>query len=169
MERIKVDNRPFRAQALLEFALVAIILFMLIFGVIEIGRLIFVYSSVITSSREAVRFGSVAGVNEAGNLNYQDCTGIRNIVRRLAFYQNLDDDDILIEYDKGPGTAVYDQCDDSDGVIDGVDTNVNPVTGDRIRVTVTARFDMIVPIIPIDSREIISTSTRTILGIIKLE
>ena len=159
----------FRAQALVEFALVVIILFTLIFGVIEVGRMLFVYAAAITSSREAARYGSVTGLNEAGNLYYQDCAGIRNAARRLAFYQNLQDDDIVIQYDNGPGTGVYDTCDDSDGVADGVDTSVNPASGDRILVTVNAQFDLIVPIIPIDSRTIVSSSARTILGIVLLE
>jgi hypothetical protein len=159
----RVINRHVRAQALLEFALVIVLLFVLIFGILEVGRILFIYAAVITSSREAVRYGSVAGRNENGNLYYQDCAGIRNTARRLAFFQNLQDNDILIEYDTGPETSVYDVCDGA------VDTNVDPTPGDRIRVTITARFDLIVPIVPIDSRTIVSSSTRTILGIIKLE
>jgi hypothetical protein len=129
-----VVNHRFRAQALLEFALVVVILFMLIFGILEVGRLLFVHASVITSSREAVRYGSVAGRNDDGDLFYQDCAGIRDTARRFAFFQDLQDDDILIEYDTGPGTAVYDICDDlSDGVADGVDEGVITAPNSRVR------------------------------------
>ncbi len=134
------------------------------------GRLLFVYASVITSSREAVRYGSVAGLNEEGNLYYQDCAGIRNTARRLAFFQNLADDDILIEYDTGPETTVVDLCDDlSDGAADGVDEDVNPAQGSRIRVTITASFTPLVSIVPISVQTISTSSSRTIMGIIKLE
>jgi len=165
-----VDKRRFQAQALVEFSLVIVLLLVLIFGVLEVGRLLFVYASVITSSREAVRYGSVAGFNEEGNLYYQDCTGIRNTARRLAFFQNLEDDDILIEYDTGPETTVVDLCDDlSDGTADGVDEDVNPALGSRIRVTITASFTPIVSLVPISVETISTSSSRTIMGIIKLE
>jgi Flp pilus assembly protein TadG len=160
-----VVNHRFRAQALLEFALVVVILFMLIFGVLEIGRLLFVHASVITSSREAVRYGSVAGYNDDGNLYYQDCAAIRDIARRFAFFQDLQDDDILIEYDTGPGTTVYDVCDD----VDGVDENVSTTPSSRLRVTVTASFAPIVPIVPISASTIIYSSARTFVGLITLE
>jgi Flp pilus assembly protein TadG len=172
MERLETQvlKGKSRAQALVEFSLVVVLLFMLIFGILEVGRLLFVYAAVITSSREAVRYGSVSGVNDDGNLHYQDCAGIRDTARRLAFFQNLQDDDILIEYDTGPGTTPYGVCDDlSDGVADGVDSSVNPATGDRIVVTVTGSFDPIVPIVPLNVQTIVSTSSRTILGIIPLE
>jgi Flp pilus assembly protein TadG len=160
----------FRAQALLEFALVVVILFMLIFGILEVGRLLFVHASVITASREAVRYGSVAGRNDDGDLFYQDCAGIRDTARRFAFFQDLQDDDILIEYDTGPGTAVYDICDDlSDGVADGVDEGVIAAPNSRVLVTVTASFAPIVPIVPISASTIIYSSARTFVGLITLE
>jgi Flp pilus assembly protein TadG len=43
-------------QTLVEFAMVLPIFLLLLFGIIEIGRFIFYYSSVYTASREAVRF-----------------------------------------------------------------------------------------------------------------
>lgn len=165
-----MTHRDFRAQALVEFALVSIILFMLIFGILEVGRILFIYASVITSTREAVRYGSVSGLTDAGHLYYQDCAGIRDTARRLAFFQDLEDADIVIQYDMGPGTAVVDICDDtSDGVADGIDTDVNPASGERIVVTVTGSFDPIVPIVPLDARTLVSTSARTIMGIIEIE
>lgn len=156
-------HRDFRAQAMVEFALVSIILFMLIFGILEVGRILFIYASVITSSREAVRYGSVSGLTDAGVLHYQDCAGIRDTARRLAFFQTLEDDDIVIEYDTGPATTVVDVCDGA------VDTAVDPAPGNRIVVTVTGSFSPIVPIVPLDARTIVSTSARTIMGIIELE
>lgn len=161
-----------RAQALVEFALVIVLLLMIVLGLLEVARLLFVYGAVVTSSREAVRYGSVAGINDAGNLYYQDCAGIRNTARRLAFFQDLGDDDILIQYesvvyDAGTDqyiTTIIDQC---DGVLD---LGVNPAQGDRIRVTITASFTAIVPlVVPISNMAIDSTSARTIMGIIILE
>jgi Flp pilus assembly protein TadG len=154
-----------KAQALVEFALVVVLLFVLIFGILEVSRLLFIYASVITSSKEAVRYGSASGINEAGNLYYQDCAGIRNTARRLAFFQNLSDDKIEITYDKGPGTAEtsYSPCNGS------VDTGVIPAAGDRIRVKVTGNFTPIVSIVPLSTRTIASSSERTILGVITIK
>ena len=45
----------FRAQAMVEFAIAAPILFALIIGIFEVGRMIFIYSAVTNASREAVR------------------------------------------------------------------------------------------------------------------
>jgi hypothetical protein len=77
--------------------------------------------------------------------------------------QTLDDDDIVIEYDSGPGTTVVDVC---DGV---VDTAVEPVPGERIVVTVTSVFEPIAPLLPLNTTTIVSTSARTIMGIIEIE
>jgi Flp pilus assembly protein TadG len=156
-------KQHFRAQALLEFALVSVILFLLIFGILEVGRYLFIYASIITSSREAVRYGSVSGLTDAGVLHYQDCAGIRNTARRLAFFQTLADSDIVIEYDTGPGTAVIDVC---DGVVDAA---INPAPGERIVVTVTGVFEPIAPLLPFNTNTIVSTSARTIMGIVEIK
>lgn len=152
-----------RAQALVEFSLVIVLLLILIFGILEVSRMLFVYVSVISSTREAVRYGSVAGDNAAGIPHYQDCAGIRNTARKLAFFQNLPDNKIEISYDKGPDTAVYDTCDGA------TDNAVHPAMGDRIRVKITANFSPIVTIVPLTKRTIIFSSERTILGIIKFQ
>jgi len=48
-----------RGQSLVEFALGAILLFTLIFGIIEFGRLIYAYSVVANAAREGARFAAV--------------------------------------------------------------------------------------------------------------
>jgi hypothetical protein len=158
-----VNRHRFKAQALVEFALVVVLLFVIIFGILEVGRMLFVYASVITSVKEAVRYGSAAGENNAGTLYYQDCAGIRNAARKLAFFQNLQDNKIEITYDHGPETAVFNTCDGQ------IDTGVIPVMGDRIRVKITGSFVPIVSIVPLTKQTIIFSSERTILGIIKLQ
>ena len=59
-------NGKERAQGLVEFALVLPILLVLMMGLIEFGRLLFIYSAAATASREAVRYGSAAGENPGG-------------------------------------------------------------------------------------------------------
>src|SRR3990172_5783961 len=67
-----------KAQGMVEFALVLPLLLLLVLGIIEAGRMLFLYSAVMTSSREAARYGSAAG--------------------------GIGDANISISYDHGPGT-----------------------------------------------------------------
>lgn len=150
------------AQAMVEFALILPILLLLIYGIIEIGRVIFIYSSVITSARSAARYGSATGVNDGGaTLRYQDCAGMRSAARRSAFIDALADEDIVIQHDKGEGQDTTDYCDPGDAS----DTSFEPSAGntDRVRVTVSSEYAPIVPIVPIGPFTISSTSARTVL------
>ena len=66
-----------QAQAMAEFAMVLPILLLVVFGLLEVGRAIFIYSSAINASRDAVRYATAYGVNENNNLQFQDCAAIR--------------------------------------------------------------------------------------------
>ncbi len=129
------------AQSMVEFALILPLLLLLVVGLIETGRLMFIYSSVNSATRAAVRYGSATGDNGAGVLRYQDCAGIRTEARRMMFISALADANIVIEYDHGPGEAVYDTCDGA------VDNDVDVENGDRI--TVRIQNYCITPITPI--------------------
>ena len=137
-------------QGLVEFALVLPILLAITFGIIEMGRLMFIYAAVATSSREAVRFGSAAGT--AGvTPQYYDCDGIRNAAMVLGGLTGVEEDDVIITYDDGTsGTFVGDDDGDSDVddlVYDGYDgcdqlaaSPIDITTGDRIVVTVNYEY-----------------------------
>src|SRR6266498_3229793 len=95
--------RTQRAQAIVEFALVLPILMMLLVGIMEVGRFIYIYAAVNNASREAARYGSAIGFDDTGtHLKYQYCDGIRNMARKSAYFMNLSNADIDIEYDTGP-------------------------------------------------------------------
>ena len=72
-----------RGQALVEFALTVPILLMLVFGIIDLARLIFAYTQVIDAARNGVRYGIVEGL-DAGNVQYLDCYGIEDAARHTA-------------------------------------------------------------------------------------
>jgi hypothetical protein len=161
-----------QAQAMVEFALVLPILLLVIFGLLEVGRAIFIFSSATNASRDAVRYATAFGVNENDNLQFQDCSAIRNVARRTGFLLPLEDADIVIEYDTGPDPATglvpapFDACDDADGVDDAVVL----ACGDRVVVTISVDFDPIVPqLVPLDARTIVSSSARSYFGIIELD
>lgn len=156
MKLKKVAHGKSSAQAMVEFAIALPILLMLLYGILEAGRLLFIYSSIVTASRQAVRYGSATGVGTNGVPRYQDCAGIRASAQRADFLNSFDDSDIVITYDDGPGTVGTnpptnpptvppwrDIC-DGDGT---VDTSVAPSSNNTTRLNVIIRGDFF-PIVP---------------------
>jgi hypothetical protein len=152
--------RTERAQAMVEFAIVAPILFLMLFGVIEVGRMMFLYAAVTNASREAVRWGSAVGYDDvSGILRYKNCQRIAEIAQNAAFSP---DAAVEIFYDTGPGDPVPDECDI---------TSTYPgyrESGDRIMVKVTVTYKPYTKLIPWGERDFESISYRTILGYIAL-
>ena len=64
----KTNPQKSKAQAMVEFAIALPVLLLLIYGIVEIGRFIFMYSTVVNASRQAVRYGATTGIgNGTGN------------------------------------------------------------------------------------------------------
>jgi hypothetical protein len=104
----KQSNKPFRqekAQTFVEFALVFPLLLIIVYGLIEFGRMMFIYTAVTSSSREGARYGSAAG-DVGGYLpHYAHCEGIITAAERVGILAGALTIDIT--YDQGPGTADY--------------------------------------------------------------
>ena len=70
MKRLKaILKHEERGQALVEFALVGIIFFILVFGTIDVGRAVWNYNTLAQATREGARFAVVHGArcdSEAG-------------------------------------------------------------------------------------------------------
>jgi Flp pilus assembly protein TadG len=139
---------------MVEFALILPLLLLLVYGVIEAGRLLFIYSAVFTSSREGARYGSASGDVGGGVPHYQDCTGIMDAVKRIATFAGVQNSDIHIQYDHGPNTGTpFASC-----------PSTTPLTlNDRILVYVTAYYSPIVPLVNFPPIQINSHTARTIL------
>jgi hypothetical protein len=145
-----------RAQAMLEFALALPVLLTLIYGVLETGRLLFIYASTVTAARQAVRYGSATGTSPNGMPYYQDCVGIENAAQNVGFINDFQN--IEINYDSGPGTSSLGEC-----------PNYAPaINGDRIHVSVSAQWQPIVNIVPLEPFPIRSESARTILASVSI-
>ena len=56
MKKFFEGKKP--AQAMVEFAIALPVLLLLLYGILEAGRLLFLYSTVVTASRYAVCYGS---------------------------------------------------------------------------------------------------------------
>lgn len=153
-----------QAQAMVEFMLVLPLLVVLLYGIIEVSRLVFIFASVANASRQAARYGAVAG--EIGNgYYYQDCDGIRDVANRSAII--VDFDEINITYDRGI-TSDGTQIQISD-INPSPDVNTCPIeeniirNGDRIIVQVSASYEPIISILPVDPFTVVSASARTFL------
>lgn len=86
-----------RAQAIVEFAIALPVLMMRLVGILEVGRMVFIYVAVNNASREAARYASAVGLADGGVYNkYQYCTGIREVTKQSAFIVPLTDAEISI-------------------------------------------------------------------------
>lgn len=171
----KMTLKKTKAQAMVEFALVLPILLLLLYGLLEAGRLLFIYSTIVTASRQAVRYGSttgqgqdytaLGGPNNTGIPRYQDCYGIRLAAQRTDFLNAINDDDIIIEWDDGPNDPTPQTvCDGSANVFQPTNNS------SRLRVTVDGDYLPIVPRIvgflrrsDATSNPIKAVSARTVL------
>ncbi|HSG45183.1 MAG TPA: Ig-like domain repeat protein [Anaerolineales bacterium] len=166
MKFLKKNHFTDKAQAIVEFAIVLPILLLLVYGLIETGRLLFIYSSVNNASRQAVRYGSTTGIGSNGVQRFEDCEGIREAAQRVDFLNAFEDGDILITYDQGDVAAnTYDTCDGSG--ITGGSTTIDDIPenpGMRVTVTIDANFTALVPnLVPFISRPLQVISSRTLL------
>ncbi len=157
-----IKKKMAQGQGMTEFALALPILLMLVLGIIEMGRLMFIYSIVTSSSREGVRYASAIGDNGSGTERYRDCAGIEQAVLRLGYLAGITTGDITIEYDEGPGSTVFDTCDTLSQDIE---------LGDRVIVSVDGQYTpmAVIPFFNMPSFTIPSVSRRMIVIQINLE
>lgn len=148
----------------MEFALVAIILLTLFFGVVDFGRMLAIHAAAVTSSREAARFGSALGYAGALTPPYLDCEGIKHAARSVAGVLLPDDAEITVAYDHGPMTSPHADCDDTDSTL-AAPTSATITPLDRVIVTTTVTYKPLVPLFePILSQvTVVSTDRRTIV------
>ena len=168
MKLYKSAPKKTKAQAMVEFAIVLPLLLLLLYGLLEAGRLLFIYSTIVTASRQAVRYGSATGQGLSTTFpRYQDCDGIRLAAQKVDFLNSFDDSDIVIQHDNGPsdpiGPVTY--C---TGPVDT--SGFAPTNSSRLLVTIDGDYLPIVPkLIPFVKRSvatgnpIIAKSARTIL------
>ena len=160
--RIFKSNRIGRskAQTMVEFALVLPILLVIVYGLLEVGRLIFIYSTVVTASREAARYGSATGLNDSGVVpRWRDCPGMRNAVSNVDFLRVINPANIVITIDTGPSSsAIWTNC----NTPSTTPPTMNP--GYRINVRVSASFIPLAAIVPLENPiPLTSTNSRTLL------
>lgn len=159
-----LKRRSQRAQAMVEFMLALPILVILLYGIIEVSRLVFIFASVSNASRQAARYGSGSG-ELSGVAYYQDCEGIRDTANRSAILTEFEE--INITYDRGI-TPDGEQIPILD-VNPSPETDTCPIAddvirnGDRIIVQVKTSYEPILPISGIEPLVVVSANARTFL------
>lgn len=150
------------AQTMVEFALVFPIVLLITYGLIEFGRMLYVYTAVTGAAREGARYGAASAIATGKLPQYAHCSGIRSAVRSRAVLVLIPDSNILISYDKGPGLgSVASTCEALATKINGGN---NPIKlGDRVIVHVTYRFTPWIAFLGVKSFNIVSENARTIL------
>ena len=147
---------------MVEFALVFPLVLLLTYGIIEVGRVVFIKASVTGGTREGARYGSAVGDGLHNNPQYADCAGIRLAVKNNAFLMPISDGNIAISYDRGPGGAqVAASCESLAAQIAGGNDPIQ--LGDRIVVHVTAAYTPVISFVGINGFNIVSENARTIL------
>ncbi len=153
-------NSKEKAQGLVEFALVLPVLLLIVLGIVEGGRMLFISSAATMASREAARYGSAVGEG-SGTTQFMDCAGMRLAATRLSAIAGISDANITISYDNGPGTSAFSNCPPSspDDIVGGVD---------RVVVQLSVDYQSVVPLVNLPSFPISSVAARTIIKDITL-
>lgn len=151
-KKLFYKTRKEKGQGMVEFALVLPILLVIIFGLMEMGRLLLAYSSVTTATRQGARYGSTTGDNGSGTPRYLDCDGIKAEALKAGRWGGLTASDITITYySTSSGTKTCANVSASD-----------IGWGDRVEVQAVVTFSTIVPLVGIPDIPITSSSSRTI-------
>ncbi len=135
-------------QSLVEFALIAGLLFVVIFGLIELGRAIFIWTAISNAAREGARYGLVHPL---------DTAGIDAAATHALGLVSADSVAITVTYDDGSQPIT-----DTGALVQG---------SSRVKVGVSYRFSMITPLISalFPPTEIRFVSARTIAPVILVE
>lgn len=122
-------------QGLIEFALTVPIFLMLVFGIIDLARMLFGFSQVVDASRQAVRYGIVRGL-DAGTYQFLDCDGIRQAALDVPGLISLESSNIDVFYEDAEGNKLVD-CSSSltaqdvsggDVLVVHVHADIHPIT-----------------------------------------
>lgn len=162
IRRLK-NRKKTKGQGIVEFALVLPVTLLIVFGVIEFGYFLFVFSTVNSSGRNSARYGIAVGGGETANtLRYYDCAGIIRAGTRVGKFAGILDSEISISYDRGPNTStLYADCTTLAAL--GGDDSI--VFGDRIIVTVNHYYEPLITYMGLDLGPFTMTSVsrRTIV------
>jgi Flp pilus assembly protein TadG len=152
--KAEISSDSQRGASLVEFAILAPLLLILLFGIVEMSRAMFAYTTVWSAAREGARFATTVEAD-----NYANCNAITTAALSRAVSTNATAANVQIVYKDAIGTTIAD-C--QGGV---APTASNVVSGTTVEVSmVNVTFDSVVPLLEIflDGLNLESTQSRTI-------
>jgi hypothetical protein len=162
-----ITNKPKRSgQSLVEFALVSLLLFTLILGILEMGRVMFIYAQVVQAAQEGARYGAVrpreitstsgGGGYPTASVNVAPCSIIDKARSKVVFLAPTDVA-ITVGYDNGSsgtgtgGSEVYPFCNNPAATCGSSGWRPDPIDFEplqnRVVVTATYQFHFVTGII----------------------
>jgi Flp pilus assembly protein TadG len=154
-----------RGASLVEFALVAPLLFLLLFGVIEFARLGHGFTTVWSAAREGARHATTVGDSDSNGLpNYLDCASITEAALAKVVGMSLGTSDVSITFSDLTGAAVAD-CDPASPLpAPSPSGSTNIDSGFGVEVRVAGTFNAIVPVLSsfLDGIDLTSAQTRSV-------
>jgi Flp pilus assembly protein TadG len=86
--RVMDRSREDRGSSLIEFALISVMFVILLAGVVEMGRMVLVYTTIANAARAGARYAIVHGadqtVSPSGPGNPCTCTNVKTVVKNFA-------------------------------------------------------------------------------------
>jgi len=152
-------RRPRPGQGIVEFALILPLLLLFLLGIIEVGRMLAIFSSVSSAVQQAARYGSVGGDTGRGMPYYLDCAGMRQSAKNTSLLQPLSDSDINIRYDTGLVTQTIGFCATS-AITPTLSEAISD--GDRVVISTTTIYRPLVPLVPLPPIPMTIASAHTI-------
>lgn len=141
-------RRRTRGQALVEFALVAPVFFLVLFAIVEAGRFMFYYETLNNATREGARYAIVNGANTLGCASGPPAPG------SLAC-------DI-------PGNNVVQRVKNAAFGVLGAGVNVTPTwfndnsRGSTVTVAATYSYSTLIPIVPLPAITVTAESSLVV-------
>lgn len=154
-----------QGASLVEFALVAPLLFLLLFGVIEVARLGHGFTTVWTAAREGARYATTVGDNDSDGLpNYLDCASITEAALDKVVGMSLATSDVGITFSDLAGAPVAD-CDSATPLpAPSPSGSAHIDNGFGVQVEVEGTFNAIVPLLSssLDGIDLTSSQNRSV-------
>ena len=89
MRLLRVFRRREHGQALVEFSMVAIVFFILVFGMIDVGRAVWNYNTLALATREGTRYAIVHGADSTTPTGPVDDSAVVTEVQKFTAGLNL--------------------------------------------------------------------------------
>lgn len=144
---IRSENKAERGQSLVEFALSTLVLITLLLGVVEIGRMILVYTTVANATRAGVRYAIVHGFNNPATVPVE--TVVTNFLSAAPMNTGAVTPTVACSIDG----STYSTC---------AALNSNTKPGCRVKVSVNYTYDPFLRYFPWPSINLGSTSRGVI-------